>query len=533
MRRVGDCMRNITMMQSQWEAQRCTGKNLFDISKITHGISSASYARDEYIQVDNGVIKSTYGLYNVAQWLFDSKVYLKAGTYTLSADVLINDTSGNGTDSLHCRMFLKHCDSGSFFWGNVIVLPDFSIWKRNSNTFELTEEGYYEIGLQAFGNNIKYYNLDVRFKNIMLCKGTDTEYEPYCGGSPSALRIEACKGGYFSDIEEYALRVVGKQFQDGTPTLESPTPIQCVKEGTKLKVCGKNLIEYPYHTGDTYTANGLTFTVNSDKTITVNGTATAQTIYQITYQYGFQFSSNEKLFLSGCPEGGSSSTYRLGGYTNSGGSFWDYGSGISTYDGKDRKFSVIIQIQSGTVCNNLVFKPMLETGSAKTKYEPYISGGTLTTPCDLYEKDIWYPTSGKVEKYTYRRVITDGGAIVKTNGQTNTYHTSRLSPGREADSCCSNCFIQGTWTTNPGYCYVYDVLYFTIAESDYTLEEVRAKINELNKNGTPLEFIWRDVNPLISYYAPQIASMPKGTVNIIQEPTELPSDLETTALVRR
>ena len=55
-----------------------------------------------------------------------------------------------------------------------------------------------------------------------------------------SLHFEKCKGGYFSSIDEYGLKVVGKTLQDGTPSPEKTVPIQCVKQGTRI-ICGNEI----------------------------------------------------------------------------------------------------------------------------------------------------------------------------------------------------------------------------------------------------------------------------------------------------
>ena len=43
----------------------------------------------------------------------------------------------------------------------------------------------------------------------------------------------------------------------------------------------KNLISYPYYNPDVYTTNGITFTVNEDRSVTATGTATANAQYSL------------------------------------------------------------------------------------------------------------------------------------------------------------------------------------------------------------------------------------------------------------
>ena len=142
----------------------------------------------------------------------------------------------------------------------------------------------------------------------------------------------------------------------------------------------KNLIPYPY-ANTTKTVNGVTFTDNGDGSITVNGTATANaTFYIKTTDKNFKPSSTT-LYISGCPAGGSLSTYRMtvsafkqteSDYTYVVGAS-DIGNGaLLNLTNKDySQLELSINIFSGTTVNNLVFKPMLELGNTATDYEPY------------------------------------------------------------------------------------------------------------------------------------------------------------------
>ena len=151
--------------------------------------------------------------------------------------------------------------------------------------------------------------------------------------------------------------------------------------GVSLKKFGKNLIPYPY-AETTKTVKGLNFTDNGDGSVTVNGTATADATFYL------KRTSDEALprgtyFLSGCPRGGAVGTYniqpRIDGVFNY--DKYDVGSG-SLIKAKNAIDALVISVKSGTVCNNLVFRPQLELGGVKTAFESPGAPTTYTVGAD-------------------------------------------------------------------------------------------------------------------------------------------------------
>lgn len=195
-----------------------------------------------------------------------------------------------------------------------------------------------------------------------------TEYEPYVGGSPS-------------------------------PSPSYPQAINSVGDDGSLVVtsCGKNLIPYPYlNSNKIY--NGITYTVNTDGSVTANGTATG------TSSFSFINRSNENDFLTrlkkgtytltGCPHGVSGCYIQFAYGTPS--AFGEaiaveYGNGVTfDYDDsglEDYNGQIIIGIQNGTTVNNVVFKPMLVDADMypNTTYDDYESCKTSTTTIPLSE----------------------------------------------------------------------------------------------------------------------------------------------------
>ena len=139
----------------------------------------------------------------------------------------------------------------------------------------------------------------------------------------------------------------------------------------------KPMLRYAYQTSEKYNenilavqlgkktvVNGLTFVSNPDGSVTVNGTATAFTSYYL--QTDAQLKADKTYKLSGCPSGGSGTTYRMA----IGGIY-----GIDTGDGgiytptANETRDVRIMVNSGIAMNNVVFRPHLtEIKGAESNY---------------------------------------------------------------------------------------------------------------------------------------------------------------------
>lgn len=164
---------------------------------------------------------------------------------------------------------------------------------------------------------------------------------------------------------EFAL--YGKATQDGTPTPQNPQEIEVSGESY-------NLLE---NTATSQTISGVTFTVNEDKSVTANGTATAQITFDLIPRESAMFTDliGEELILSGCPIGGGQNIYQLQAFTT------DFTSG-ATDRGSGLKFALTdsiayayITIFSGVTVDNVTFKPMIRKASVKNdRYMPYGKG---------------------------------------------------------------------------------------------------------------------------------------------------------------
>lgn len=241
-----------------------------------------------------------------------------------------------------------------------------------------------------------------KITGIQLEQGsTATDYEPYTGGIPS-------------------------------PNPDYPQDIHTVTGNNTISVCGKNLLKYPY-VDTTKTNNGITYTDNGDGTITISGTATANSTFLLANQttQGLRdLLINKECFLSGCYTGGSSSTYtlQLYGFASTGnGILRDVGSGVnlSSFENKDYNFNIAIFIANGTTINNITFKPQLDLGSTATSYEPYqattypINLGTMEL-CKIGDyQDYIYKSEDKWYKHSeIGKMVLDGSESNWRKGST-------------------------------------------------------------------------------------------------------------------
>lgn len=135
----------------------------------------------------------------------------------------------------------------------------------------------------------------------------------------------------------------------------------------------KNLNSYPYY-HSSRTLNNVVWTVNADGSVNANGQASGGNSNfachsRIETNINALILPNGKYFLSGCPEGGSDSTFYFKIERTTGGSAvviaTDYGEGVEfTLNGDDNYndrvvLQVICTIRTNYNAQNLLFKPMI------------------------------------------------------------------------------------------------------------------------------------------------------------------------------
>lgn len=143
---------------------------------------------------------------------------------------------------------------------------------------------------------------------------------------------------------------------------------------------GKNLLPI---FADTSTTSGVTFTIKDDGTVVANGTASGNAtkiLHWTDIDNGLLWDqiAGKSIILTGCPQGGSTSTYKLQLWMQNESSYpIDIGNGVTfTMPESSSNWNVAIVIYSGVTVNNLVFKPMIRLASEPdSTFVPYLGIG--------------------------------------------------------------------------------------------------------------------------------------------------------------
>lgn len=155
----------------------------------------------------------------------------------------------------------------------------------------------------------------------------------------------------------------------------SPENIRLIVGLDRVQVtrCGKNLLLKPY--AGPSSVGGLDFAEQDDGSVIVNGTYNSQTTIMDYYLNSLVLTKGTYT-VSGCPQNGSTYTYRILLVLKTEGQPDAYVSDI----GKPQTFTLTttttvqayirVGYELGTV-SNLVFFPQIEFGSTATAYEPY------------------------------------------------------------------------------------------------------------------------------------------------------------------
>lgn len=321
----------------------------------------------------------------------------KNGTFTLSGTCTANSyislvTLGNPDGSIVCPDYLKN---------KKILLYSFGSWTGSS-----------------------YASLDFVYKN----------------GSSYAISTARTDGYFVSeDVERLRFRfyIYSGTTYDTTlqlmivegETRDASIEYQPYFSGLKnAQISGVdsrtyNVLPFPYVDATSKTHYGITYTVNDDGSVLVNGTCTAAaggfSIFTLTNSKLDYLNDDELLSMSGAPQGSTNDTYFY--YNVTTGHKGSYNSPMIKLQNRYGKYD--IRVASGVTVNNALFKPILIRASVFSETPPYVS--------QTIKSEMTLPQTVELGKWDYiknaqlvRQTTIEDYDASKYDSETNTYNNS-------------------------------------------------------------------------------------------------------------
>lgn len=203
-----------------------------------------------------------------------------------------------------------------------------------------------------------------------------------------------CKNDVANAIKQELVKVKEAQINSTGANLQD---VQFFGESVQGTREGYNILKHYYNKGFTYTINGMTFTINDDYSVTINGTATGDAFFNL---------NNVEGYYTQITEGETYTAYT--GVANEGLSFalktldntlLIYSTNViqksyvSTYSGNTCMY---LKVTSGYTLNNLTVYPMLVKGTEITEYEPYGAMPSIDYPSPINSiTNVDYKATGK------------------------------------------------------------------------------------------------------------------------------------------
>ena len=204
-------------------------------------------------------------------------------------------------------------------------------------------------------------------------------------------------------------------------TIDDVSPVE---HDMGVTVSSKNLIPFNY---TTYSNNyGINFTVNTDGSITMDGTSKGSTYYIIETAKPIRVNAGTYTISSSAsvPEGVN---------------LWlrvvKNGESTGTVSNKFLTFTeptdicCYISVKTGTTLNNLTIYPQIEKGAVATAYTPYVDVSTVKVKAqgkNLISSDLWNDKFEKQEDGSYKSItnITQSVNIKELNLPAQVYSVS-------------------------------------------------------------------------------------------------------------
>ena len=242
----------------------------------------------------------------------------------------------------------------------------------------------------------------------------------------------------------------GSSITANDSTYENLKGLNVYGESTQRTTTGKNLLE---NTASSVVKNGVTFTINEDKSVTVNGTATEQTDFNIIGSW----SSTDNILDTGKEyiiTGTNDTNVRFYGSYNSSNVFsLTNGEAEKTYINNTGLSCVYIRIVSGTTVSNKIVYPMIRLASiTDATYEPYTNGASPNpeypqevescenTEVSVHNKNLFSPDTNGYVNNTTGGITSTGVTSVRASSEYLPCKTNMTAIIKNYNSSDSNAY---------------------------------------------------------------------------------------------
>ena len=347
------------------EAVHYTPQELSDAQKKQARENIGAVSSDDLIESEeqtgefitgNNTLKNAIASLNVV-----SKNILPFPYYNRNAHIGSGETyTENGIT------FTVNEDGGISINGTATAAADLFLFYKKNNIPNYTPNTFITVSLNptsTVGSSVKF-RINAGDTGGLTNDIFDT---PQTISYPNVLNygvITVASGSTISDLTVYP------QIEEGE-TATAYTPFVSDDTSAEITACGKNLIPFPYSNISGTVNNGITFTVNSDNSITLNGTATGTTSSFFNLAFKKEFLKPGKYICS-CKN----STSQIRVVLRKNNSAWIDITGspkIAIIESDDTLSQVGISVQPGTTCDNVTLYPQIEQGETATDFEPYQS----------------------------------------------------------------------------------------------------------------------------------------------------------------
>ena len=353
---------------------------------------------------------------------------------------------------------------------------------------------------------------DINKQIMYVYAGSSSKTKPTGYSGKAFVYVAVSSGTTVTNLTLYLQLEVGSEATAYEPYQGETITSDEVELYGDAHAVGKNLIPT---IDEPLSANGITFTVNVDGSITLNGTATQTAFINFphmmikagtyTLSTGIVLPSGTFITLR---EGGASAKMLLSVYDTASSK-----SGAISYSGDA---FVYFAVRAGTTVSNLTIYPQLEEGSEATAYEPYQG---MTTA--LEDGDSLDLATGEVVR-RWKRLELDGTEAwtiqsVNEYGITN-FNTVLNDGGDFAKGCiCTHYATQYTVIadTHDRGIFLSNTHSLFVRETAYTtVEEFKTWLAAQKEAGTPVTVLYRLKKPEVVSGGAHSLAQPEGEMVI-------------------